>query len=311
MTNFLITGIGGDIAQGMAKIISMHYKDSQIIGCDIYRENAGPSFVKNFFIAPPASDEIRYLNFIESLITKYKIEILIPTSESELEVINKLDFSNLSCNLISPGERVINEFIDKYNTNNFLKSKGIDVPWTHKAEDLLPIEYPCIFKSRKGAGSKILYIVNDEDEAKYLSKKYKDSIFQELLLPNKNEITCAVFRSKKNEIRVLQLQRKLIGGSTSWAKTIINKEIDIMCKQVADNIDLLGSMNIQLRLTDNGPKIFEINPRFSSTLLMRHLIGFQDLIWAINDSLDIENSYTSIPAGIELARTQDAVILKK
>jgi carbamoyl-phosphate synthase large subunit len=107
------------------------------------------------------------------------------------------------------------------------------------------------------------------------------------------------------------LQRKLIGGSTSWAKTIINKEIDIMCKQVADNIDLLGSMNIQLRLTDNGPKIFEINPRFSSTLLMRHLIGFQDLIWAINDSLDIENSYTSIPAGIELARTQDAVILKK
>ena len=57
MTNFLITGVGGDIGQGMAKIISMHYKDSRMYGCDIHEEHAGKSFVKKFFLAPIASNE--------------------------------------------------------------------------------------------------------------------------------------------------------------------------------------------------------------------------------------------------------------
>ena len=82
-----------------------------------------------------------------------------------------------------------------------------------------------------------------------------------------------------------------------------------MCKHIANEVSLLGSMNVQLRLTNEGPRIFEINPRFSSTVLMRHLIGFQDLIWTINDILNVKNSYINIPENIELARTHDAVIL--
>jgi carbamoyl-phosphate synthase large subunit len=55
-------------------------------------------------------------------------------------------------------------------------------------------------------------------------------------------------------------------------------------------LDLLGSINIQLRMTGNLPKIFEINPRFSSTVLYRHLFGFEDLIWSIEDRLGLELS---------------------
>ncbi len=309
MTNFLITGVGGDIGQGMAKIISMHYKDSRMYGCDIHEEHAGKSFVKKFFLAPLASNEEEYIDFIKSMLINHKIDILIPTSESEIEVINKFGILNFSCSVILPGNKVINKFIDKYHTNHFLSSIGIKVPWTVKSEESLPSEYPCIFKSRKGAGSKVLFIVKDSIEANYLARKYENSIFQKLLLPDNGEITCAVFRSKVNETRVLQLQRKLVGGSTSWAKTINNKEVNTMCKHIANEVSLLGSMNVQLRLTNEGPRIFEINPRFSSTVLMRHLIGFQDLIWTINDILNVKNSYINIPENIELARTHDAVIL--
>jgi carbamoyl-phosphate synthase large subunit len=38
--------------------------------------------------------------------------------------------------------------------------------------------------------------------------------------------------------------------------------------------------------------IFEINQRFSSTVLFRHLLGFEDLIWSIEDVLGQEiNNY--------------------
>ena len=36
-------------------------------------------------------------------------------------------------------------------------------------------------------------------------------------------------------------------------------------------------MNIQLRMKDGIPFIFEINPRFSSTVYIRSIIGFPDL----------------------------------
>ena len=54
--------------------------------------------------------------------------------------------------------------------------------------------------------------------------------------------------------------------------------------QIAESLDLFGSINIQLRLVEKeGPMVFEINPRFSSTVGMRHMIGFSDLIWSIEE----------------------------
>ena len=32
--------------------------------------------------------------------------------------------------------------------------------------------------------------------------------------------------------------------------------------------------------------VFEINPRFSSTVLFRHLLGFKDVIWAIEAQMN-------------------------
>ena len=34
--------------------------------------------------------------------------------------------------------------------------------------------------------------------------------------------------------------------------------------------------------------VFEINPRFSSTVLFRHMMGYEDVIWSIQDKLGLE-----------------------
>ena len=38
------------------------------------------------------------------------------------------------------------------------------------------------------------------------------------------------------------------------------------------------------------PVVFEINPRFSSTILFRHLLGFKDMEWSIQEFLGEEIS---------------------
>ena len=86
-------------------------------------------------------------------------------------------------------------------------------------------------------------------------------------------------------------------------------EVLEMCRKIAKGIELEGSMNIQLILTDSGPRIFEINPRFSSTVLMRHKLGFCDLLWAIDESQGLDIDLPKIAIDQCMVRTQDAKIL--
>jgi len=308
MLRFFITGIGGDVAQGIARIIRENFENVNIVGSDIGSNHAGCLFVDSFEIIPTAAS-VSYIDTINSLVSENQIDILIPTSEPEIEVISGILESALGCKVIVPGHKVVEVCLDKFETNKFLTSIGLCVPWTVKSSEFLPLKYPCIFKAMKGSGSKLLNIVEDELEAKYLKRKYNDTIFQELLLPDKNEITCPVYRSSSGQTSVLQLQRRLVGGATSWAKVVFYPDINRICHLVAKELDLVGSMNIQLRLTEDGPRIFEINPRFSSTVYMRNLVGFADVIWSIKDALGMDFAFPDIPLDIELVRVFDSKII--
>ena len=304
MLRFLITGVGGDVAQAVCRVTRESFDAAVIVGTDISTNHAGSLFVDYFRVVPRADGDT-YVRSINALIKEFGIDVLIPSTEAEIQVLSQPHNAISHCRVIMPGRKVVGVGLDKYKTNQFLGSIGLDVPWTVKCKDGMPAAYPCIFKSITGAGSKLLYIVADELEAQYLRGKHPDTIFQELLLPDDNEITCAVFRSTVGEIEVLQLQRSLVGGATSWARVVFHPEVDRVCKLVATELELLGSMNIQLRLTPDGPRIFEINPRFSSTVYMRFLIGFNDVLWSINDCLGVESCFPKIPVNTELVRTYD------
>jgi carbamoyl-phosphate synthase large subunit len=106
---------------------------------------------------------------------------------------------------------------------------------------------------------------------------------QEYLEPDDEEYTCGLFRSRTGQIVTIVFRRKLIGDSTGYGETINDDLIESLLKTIAEKINLRGSINVQLRNTRRGPVVFEINPRFSSTVLFRHMLGYQDLIWSIND----------------------------
>jgi carbamoyl-phosphate synthase large subunit len=299
----LITGIGGDIAQSIATIIKDEYTKVQLIGVDVDLKHAGSLFVDNIFQVSAATEK-DYLDNIRGIIVNHSVDLVIPTNEQELSVFSPLigEMGENFC--ITAGVQVINIGLDKFKTNKFIASLGIPVPWTVSAEENKPFEFPCIFKARSGSGSKKIFNVDDQDEANFLARKFPHSIFQELLVPENQEITCAVYRAKDGRVAVLQLLRKLTEGTTSWAKVIDNKEVLEMCRKIAKGIELQGSMNIQLMLTDSGPRIFEINPRFSSTVLMRHKLGFCDFLWSLDEAKGLSVDFPSIGINQCMVRTQ-------
>ncbi len=304
MKTVLITGIGGDIAQSIAVIIRESRPKIRLIGVDMSLTNAGSLFVDKVFQVPDATSR-NYLDNLRELITSQSIDVVIPTNEQELSVFGPLINELGEDHCITAGPQVINIGLDKFKTNRFITSLGISVPWTVLAEEKKPFEFPCIFKAQTGSGSKKVFKVDNKEEAVFLSKKFPYSIFQELLEPAEQEVTCAVYRARDGRVAVLQLLRKLTERTTSWAKVINNKEVLGMCRKIAKGIELRGSMNIQLILTDSGPRIFEINPRFSSTVLMRHKLGFCDFLWSLDETKGLSVDFPTIEVNQCMVRTQE------
>jgi carbamoyl-phosphate synthase large subunit len=148
-------------------------------------------------------------------------------------------------------------------------------------------------------------------EADYFAQRDPEAIYQEYLEPDDREVTCAVYRARDGRIAVLQLLRRLVGGFTGWARVIRDDTVEAMCRRAAEALDLRGSMNVQLRLTADGPRIFEINPRFSSTVLMRHRIGFSDVVWTLDELAGRAIEFPAPPEGTIVVRTQGAAIVHR
>ena len=306
--NVLVTGCGGDIGQSIGKILNQVNFINELYAIDINQNNAGKFIYKNFSLGLPCNDP-NYISFLYELINKYKIDILIPISEPELRFFSQQDNLNIF------GEKIITANLeslkigfDKFKTSEFLKENNLLYPETFKIRDcnLKEIKkYPVVLKHSKGSGSKNIFIAqNEETLVLYSSMLDENYIIQEYISGDMGEFTCGLYRSKNNEIKTIIFKRKLIGGFSGYGNVVYNKDIDILLHTIAEAINLQGSINVQLRLTNKGPVVFEINPRFSSTVYFRHLFGFYDLLWSIQDKMnwslfefEKEHSYGSFYKG--------------
>jgi carbamoyl-phosphate synthase large subunit len=305
----LVTAAGGYIGKNICRIIRKDFPDFFILGTDSKKFKFSSKLLNEFYHIKPATSK-KYINDLNNIIKNFNIDLVIPNNEDELiEIVKNSKKINLK-KFIFPGNDVVKLGYDKLITMKILSTYKIDVPWTFETNKNLPKSLPCIAKKRTGVGARNVNIISSSNDVKKFSKK-NNFIFQELLKPKNEEITCAIYRSIKGNVRILSLRRKLKNGVTTYAKVIKNVQIDKLCRKIAINSNLQGSMNVQLILTKNGPRIFEINPRFSSTVYMRDLMGFSDLTWSIKDILGIATYCPKIEKNLIAYKIKDRIILRR
>lgn len=303
----LITGIGGDISQGVATILRESRPDLRLVGVDVHSQHGGHMFVHCLETIPSASDP-SYLSALRAVISRHAVDILIPMSEPELGALHPFTDLFPGIKWITAGAKVVAAGLDKLATVRSLENLSLPVPWTIPVGDAGPIAYPCILKNRYGSGSRAVFRIENAEDSAYFAHRYPNAVFQEVLEPADREVTCAVYRKRDGEVLSLLMLRRLTGGFTGWAKVIDDAQTSQMCARIAEGLDLRGSMNVQLRLTDQGPRVFEINPRFSSTVLMRHRMGFSDVLWAIEEAEGKSLTYPKISNRKIMVRVQAAAV---
>jgi carbamoyl-phosphate synthase large subunit len=278
----LITGVGGDIGNGVCRILRDSGVAAKIIGCDVHERHIGRTLCDEFRVVPRA-DAPGYLEAVTAIVREYAPDVVLPTSEGELRFLFRSgSLSDLAgVPLIMANRQALEVGFDKLRTAAFLQSHGLPFPWTRLVDSEEPERLPCLVKSRTGAGSKDIRRVDDPSLIEVHRRLSPGYIWQEYLGSADSEYTCGVFRAGADDVRVIAFRRWLTGGMTTYGEVVENPQIDGLCHAIAEAVGLEGSINVQLRLTDRGPVVFEINPRFSSTVVFRHLLGFSDVLWSI------------------------------
>lgn len=294
--NILVTGCGGDIGQSIGKILKASFLFANVIGCDMTDEHAS-IFIYDKFIRIPCCNTPNYIASLEAIILQESIDIVLPISEPELRLLSKkkIESSFLNKVLICANLEAMEIGFDKYATAKFLEAALLPFPQTDLISKIVEPIFPLVLKSRSGAGSKSIFIANEKIEFEFYKKKYPDFIAQEFLENANEEYTCGVFKSLKGEIRTIVYKRKLVDSYSGFGVVIENEAIQKLLISIAKGLNLRGSINVQLRLSAKGPCVFEINPRFSSTVMFRHLMGFEDIIWSVQDALNLPISAFTQP----------------
>lgn len=291
--NILVTGCGGDIGQSLGKILLKSTFTKNLFGIDISDKNAAQFIFPNFSVGLRFTN-CDYIQKLEAFVEENAIDIIIPIAEPELRYFsenNILDHIG-KAKMITASAKALEVGFDKYKTAEFLKAEGLPFPKTQLAKEVKTIDaFPVILKSKTGSGSKDIHKINTMDEFLFYTRTHiEDYVVQEFITDENGEFTCGLYRSSKGQIRSQIFKRELHGGYSGYGEVIENETITALLEELALKLDLVGSINVQLRIQDNSPKIFEINPRFSSTVLYRHLFGFEDLIWSIEDRLGLDLS---------------------
>jgi len=309
LNNVLITGCGGDIAISMARILREIMVDICLVGTEIHDDHPAQVYFDKV-LSVLRADDPGYQACLQGIISEYDIDLIIPSTEAEISFFVEQGSADDVFNVpvLISNESIVKTGLNKLKTSEYLKEIGVLSPWTMLLGSGHPVELPCIVKPVSGCGSKNIAIVEEKTFSQY-SDYGNDYIWQEYLYPDDEEYTCGVFRSSCGEVRTIAIKRQLQGGLTGKGVVVEDDSITQLLEKLACESSLTGSINAQLRLTSRGPVIFEINPRFSSTVMFRHKMGFQDLLWSLEDKFNLQVSdYLAPVAGMRFYRVSNEVI---
>jgi len=305
----LITGCGGDTAMAMGRIAKESGAIRRLVGCDVHPHHAGKRVCDVFELLPRAEDA-GYVAALSDVARRHGASVIVPTTDAEIRrLLNDGLLETIDgCPVVAPNAVAIRAGLDKFETNRVMVSNGLPAPWTRLAGREKPEAFPCVLKPRYGRGGRGVVRVEADDVEQYAAVG-DTHIWQELILPEDQEYTCGLYRTADGETRTITFRRWLQDGLTYAAEVAEIPAIDKLLVKIAEAVGLVGAINVQLRLAEDGPKVFEINPRFSSTVGFRHKVGFRDFIWSLFERRNLKiESYCPPAVGTTLYRMTIEVI---
>lgn len=294
MKTILVSGASGVIGYGILRSLR-HLPDVRLIGTTIYDDSVAPAFCDLFELAPKTSDD-NYLDWLCQTIKKYKVDLIIPGIEIDLEFWNKMreEIIKTETYILLNSSSLIELCADKWNFYEKLHATGSNLVIDSVNEgnfDSLRQKFglPFLMKPRHGSASKGIVIINNEDTFnQHVEKLGSTIIAQPIVGNNDSEYTASAFFDKQSNLCCqMTLKRKLsTEGFTEKAQVIDLPDIKQAIKELAAIFRPVGPTNFQFRYHQEQIKLLEINPRISSATSIRAGFGYNESVMSVEYFLD-------------------------
>lgn len=265
----LISGLGGSLFpylhNSLSKDHELFYVDADTQLKILYKD-------LNFFHSPYIAED-GYWDFIRKVISENRIDFYIPLIDEEI-VHAKRDIEGFSgVKVISPESSFSELCLNKFLLMQKLDSENISSIHSYMGNNYSgELSYPIFIKPVSGRGSRGIRKIDNDDqlEAYYKLENYfpEEILIQPLVTGI--EYTIGVVTNNLNDILTISSKRIIKKkGITQIAVTENNTLIDEAVKRIVQVMNPCGPFNVQLILTPEAElKIFEINPRFSTTSIL-------------------------------------------
>ena len=280
----LISGLGGSLFPYLHfKMIEggydPYYVDSNPVLKHIYPE-------MKLYEAPSVSDKA-YKGFITKLCKANKIEVYIPLIDEELILAIQVG-QEIGIHVLTPTASFTKLCLDKFELMRKLAELDISTNLTYKGNNFSwQVPAPIFVKPNIGRGSRGIRkrMSKEQLDAYYALERYKpsDVIIQPFI--DGTEYTIGVVTNTKDQVLSISPKKVIIKkGVTISAVTENNLTIERIANKINEYLKPKGPFNIQLFLTASlTPVIFEINPRFSTTLALSYEAGLDEISLLINN----------------------------
>lgn len=273
--NIAVTATGGGVGQSIIK--ALKGSDYKIIAFDSSKYAAGLHMADKYFLIPQASDD-NYIPDLLLICKKEKVDLLFPGMDCELEKLSKYKqiLKDFGITIVISSPEIVRLADDKYATNQIIYRLGLPTIKTNRLNALVKvwrIGYPQIIKPQKGgARSKNVYKISKQDDIPGID--LRDYILQEYI--EGDEYTCGTLTLDGKYRGCIVMRRILRDGDTYKAFVERNTVIEDLCEKVCTKLKPFGAFNIQLRMREGKPYVFEFNARCSGTTAARALAGFNE-----------------------------------
>ncbi|MDE5714137.1 MAG: ATP-grasp domain-containing protein [Muribaculaceae bacterium] len=285
--NILVTAIGSFSA--MSVIETLRRDGNYVVGCDIYPAEWHLESLRcnAFYQAPLATNRSVYIEFLLNTCQKEHIDILLPLTDLEIDVINESREKFISKNIILaiPGKDALMIVRNKYLLYDIFSDDKLvpSIPTFRYGVDEIPMDIvPCVAKPLDGRSSEGLYrCFTDEEYSKtLLNERY---IIQRMI-PG-NVITVDYVRDALSGESFCVPREELLrtkNGAGISVRIFRDAKLDRLVSHIGEKLGINGCVNMEFIKNDNGYFLIDVNPRFSAGIAFSLTMGYDMITSHIN-----------------------------
>ena len=237
----------------------------RVIVTDVNELSPGVHVADQAYQVPLATDP-GYLDVLASVCEGEQVRLLVPTIDDELPLFGAaLDrFAALGTRVAASDRQTATICDDKFVTCHYLASHGIPVADSFLPETLpADVTFPVFVKPRTGRGSVGAFAARTRRELDFFSTYVDRPVIQHYL--DGPEYTIDVLCDYEGRVLSVVPRERIIirAGTSDRGRTVDNPALIDVGVDCAHALRILGAANVQCRVIDGQPVVFEVNPRFS------------------------------------------------